>query len=383
MLPSRLAWSASSTIPPTSAFTPASSAESEKRDLPRTTEIGCSSGSWSSRRTMARASALVMPPTSTPAIVTPSAIRFSRELSYANAATAPPIRTNRTTATRMNHLCLMVRSPNEGTGGLGARRRLKAVLRLRDRRAAARKHGIDRAQDAGPIGVIALVCAEGAEIVGLERGQERDHLLRGEVVVVLDGPAGPGPLGLGTAALLLGALALGVAPGSRGGGALLRRAGALLGLLLSRTGALLHRPLRARGPVGRLASRLLRGYGAALRLGRAVGHVVGQVHPGRLSEARQEALQLHELGLAELGGRLVARVLHVGAPPEELLHLPLVAVRLLRAPDHRVDAEVLAELQHGLAAGVLVAEAARLEPAVVHPAPVAHLVQRLRGDLDS
>ena len=124
MLPSRLAWIASSTIPPTSAFTPASSADIVKRDFPRTTETGRSSGSCSSRRTRARASSVDMPPTSTPATVTPSAIRSSRELSYANAATAPPIRTSRTTATRMNHLCLMV--PIEGTDGFGPPRPLRA-----------------------------------------------------------------------------------------------------------------------------------------------------------------------------------------------------------------------------------------------------------------
>ena len=96
-------------MPPTSAFTPASWAESVKRCSPRRTAIGRSSGFWSSWRTTLRASALVMPPTSTPAMVTPSAIRSSRELSYAKAATEPPIRTRRRTATRMNHRCLMVR----------------------------------------------------------------------------------------------------------------------------------------------------------------------------------------------------------------------------------------------------------------------------------
>ena len=44
-LPSRLASMASSTIPPTSAWMPASSAESVKRVLPWVTAIGCSSRS--------------------------------------------------------------------------------------------------------------------------------------------------------------------------------------------------------------------------------------------------------------------------------------------------------------------------------------------------
>ena len=47
MLPSRLAATASSTMPPTSAFTPASSAERVKRFLPCSTTIGFSSGACS------------------------------------------------------------------------------------------------------------------------------------------------------------------------------------------------------------------------------------------------------------------------------------------------------------------------------------------------
>ena len=84
IVPPRLAARASSTMPPTSAFTPASWAESVKRVWPRRTVIGCSSGFWSSRCDRLRwASAVVMPPTSTPATVTPLAIVSSRELSYA------------------------------------------------------------------------------------------------------------------------------------------------------------------------------------------------------------------------------------------------------------------------------------------------------------
>ena len=114
-------------MPVTSAVTPASWAESLKRCVPRNTAIGRSSGFWSSRLTSLRASSVFMPPTSTPAMVTPSAITSSRELSYAKAATAPPIRTRRRTATRMNHRCLM--GPFQGNGGNGARPPLKSGLR--------------------------------------------------------------------------------------------------------------------------------------------------------------------------------------------------------------------------------------------------------------
>ena len=119
MLPSRLAFSASSTMPPTSAFTPASAAESVKRMLPRLTATGFSSGSWSSRWITRRASVVVMPPTSMPATVTPFAITSSRELSYAYAATAPPPSTSRRTATRMNHRDLMGGIPVQGSSGSG------------------------------------------------------------------------------------------------------------------------------------------------------------------------------------------------------------------------------------------------------------------------
>src|SRR3954464_13469840 len=108
-----------------------------------------------------------MPPTSTPAIVTPSAIRSSRDESYAYAATAPPTRTRRRTATKMNHRCLMGGIPAQGTSGSGDRRRLGARLRL-DGGSAARENRLDRADHARAIGVIALVVPERLEVVELE-----------------------------------------------------------------------------------------------------------------------------------------------------------------------------------------------------------------------
>jgi len=55
----------------------------QTRFFARTTAIGCSSGSFRRRATTARASSSLIPPTSTPAIVTPSAMRSSRDESYA------------------------------------------------------------------------------------------------------------------------------------------------------------------------------------------------------------------------------------------------------------------------------------------------------------
>ena len=81
MLPLRLAASASSTMPSTSACTPASRAVSSNFQVPCITATGRLSGFRSSRATIRRASAARMPPTSTPATVTPDAIRSSRELS--------------------------------------------------------------------------------------------------------------------------------------------------------------------------------------------------------------------------------------------------------------------------------------------------------------
>src|SRR5215216_3521653 len=351
IVPLRLASSASSTIPPMSALTPASSAESVKRVLPRLTVIGCSSGFWSSRRTTRVASAVRMPPTSTPAIATPWAIRSSRDESYANAATAPPPRTSRRTATRMNHRCLMGGIPAQGTVGSGDRRRLGAALRrmpsrrTRHRpmlaplhgRSAPGEHRLDRADHPRPIGVIALIGTERLEVVELERGEQGDHLLGSEMLVVLHRPP---------------------------------RAPALAGALLGLADAL----LRPRGALRGGPGRLLRGRRAALGLGGAVRHVVRQVHAGRVSEARQETLQLGELIAAQRRDGRLARVLHVRAPAEEVLHLALVAVRLLRAPHDRVQPQVLAQLLDGLAARVLVVEAGRLVAPVVHPAAEAHLL---------
>src|SRR4051812_8855209 len=170
-------------MPPMSALTPASSADSLKRVSPRLTVIGCSSGFWSSRCTTRVASAVRMPPTSTPAILTPLAIRSSRDESYANAATAPPTRTRRRTATKVNHRCLMGGIPAQGTSGSGDRRLLTARLRL-----AAGQNGLDRVDHARAIGVIALVLDERLEVRLLQRSEQRDHLFLGEIVVVLRRP---------------------------------------------------------------------------------------------------------------------------------------------------------------------------------------------------
>src|SRR5215207_5202623 len=251
MLPSRLAASASSTMPPTSAFTPASWAESVKRVFPRRTVIGFSSGSWSSRRTTRRASPVVMPPTSTPATVTPSAIRSSRELSYANAATAPPIRTRRRTATRMNHRCLMGGYRAQGSYRRGGLERLgtglrtgtaslrtghRLVLAQLHPRIAPRQHGVDGAQHPGPIGVIALILAQRLKVLVLERGEQRDDLLSGEIVVVVDRGARRRPLGLRSGTLVglrEGSLSVRASLRLRvGAGPRLGRTGALLGGLL-------------------------------------------------------------------------------------------------------------------------------------------------------
>src|SRR5215218_5271240 len=115
-----------------------------------------------------------MPPTSTPAMVTPLAIRSSRELSYAYAATAPPTRARRRTATRMNHRCLMIRIPDQGTWGSGDGRPLTARLRRLDARTAPGQHGLDRAEDPGSIGVITLVVAQRDEVLVLQGGEQGD-----------------------------------------------------------------------------------------------------------------------------------------------------------------------------------------------------------------
>jgi hypothetical protein len=73
-LPSRLAATASATMPPTSVVTSERSAESRNVWCAALTRIGWSSGSASLRWSKAVASALVIPPTSMPATVTPSAI---------------------------------------------------------------------------------------------------------------------------------------------------------------------------------------------------------------------------------------------------------------------------------------------------------------------
>ena len=79
MLPDRLAVTASSTIPPTSARTSASLAESVKSFLPWVTAMGRSSGLAISRSSAVRACAAVMPPTSMAPTVTPLAISSSLE----------------------------------------------------------------------------------------------------------------------------------------------------------------------------------------------------------------------------------------------------------------------------------------------------------------
>ncbi len=66
-------------MPPTSAFTPASSAESVKRFLPCSTTIGFSSGTASLRRSFSRASPASMPPMLTPETRIPLATRSSFE----------------------------------------------------------------------------------------------------------------------------------------------------------------------------------------------------------------------------------------------------------------------------------------------------------------
>src|SRR5688500_15926485 len=138
-----------------------------------------------------------MPPTSTPATVTPSAIRSSRELSYANAATAPPMRTRRTTATRMNHRCrIREEYPVQGIWRPSGRHRLTAGLRGLDSRTAPRQHGFDGAQHPRPVGVIALVVAQRLEVLVLQRREQRDDLLGGEVVVTVHRGPRRSPLGL-------------------------------------------------------------------------------------------------------------------------------------------------------------------------------------------
>src|SRR5439155_20365487 len=71
---------------------------------------------------------------------------------------------------------------------------------------------------------------------------------------------------------------------------------------------------------------------------------------------------------------------HVGAPAQELLDLALVGVRALDAPHHRSEPQVLAQLEHGLAGRVPVAESGGLEQAVVDSAPEAKLVVDLFVD---
>src|SRR5215210_6315702 len=355
IVPSRLAWSASSTIPPMSALTPASCAESLKRVLPRLTVIGCSSGFWSSRWTTRVASAVRMPPTSTPAIVTPLAIRSSRDESYANAATEPPTRTRRRTATRMNHRCLMRGIP--GAGYLRVRR--PATIERGIAALAPREHGLDRAYDPRPFGVITLIFGKRLEVRVFEGAEQRDHLFLREIVVVLDRPAwaprpgrgcrtGPGRPG---ALLGLGAHGLGALLGLRA-----RRARLVAGGLLRLSRTLLRARRALRGRAGRLLGRGR----APLGLCRPVGHLVCEIHARRVREAREQPLELCELVAAQLRGRLVARVLHMRAPAQEVLHLALVPVRLLCAADHGVEAQVLAQLLDRLPARVLVAEAGRL-----------------------
>ena len=102
--PSRLASMASSTIASTSAFRPASFADSVNRCLPLVTITGFSSGAATCCSILVRASSLVRPPRSTPATVTPSAIWSPLEESYTLRPTAPSRSSTISAAMAMNDL---------------------------------------------------------------------------------------------------------------------------------------------------------------------------------------------------------------------------------------------------------------------------------------
>src|SRR5436305_1458676 len=86
---------------------------------------------------------------------------------------------------------------------------------------------------------------------------------------------------------------------------------------------------------------------------------------GAVAIARHHLLQIDHLARRQAALLAVARVAHVRAPAQEVLDLALVAVRLGGAAHDRVQALVLGELHHRLAGRVAVAEADRLELAVV------------------
>ena len=104
-LPSRLLSSASCTIRSAATRRWASAAVSRNRCCSYFTTSGFWSGRVSCSWIVARASAARMPPTWTPPTVTPSAIRSSREASYAYTPIDPAISRNTKTARKMNDFC--------------------------------------------------------------------------------------------------------------------------------------------------------------------------------------------------------------------------------------------------------------------------------------
>ena len=90
----------------------------------------------------------------------------------------------------MNDFCLRAEKSKAGSGvrpALKARLRGSARIKLLlNARFAASQHRFDRAEHSRAVGVAALVVAQRLEILALQRGQQGDHLLGGEVVVVLD-----------------------------------------------------------------------------------------------------------------------------------------------------------------------------------------------------
>src|SRR5436190_1843932 len=70
-------------------------------------------------------------------------------------------------------------------------------------------------------------------------------------------------------------------------------------------------------------------------------------------------------------------------PPQEILDIPLVLIRLPHRAKDRVEPHVLAQLDDGFPRGVAIDEAGGLELAVVEAAAEAELAEHLRRDVDA
>src|SRR2546425_4016385 len=144
------------------------------------------------RSSFARAGPVRMPPMSIPAALTPFAIWSSCAESYAYTATVPRIRKASVAVRTTNERCLVT-----GSRMVGAPKYILSNTRVRAgqirscadetlarRRFAPCQNRVDGGEDSWSGPLRSRVVAEGQQVAALERVEQRDDLLRGEVVVV-------------------------------------------------------------------------------------------------------------------------------------------------------------------------------------------------------